>query len=76
MVFFGFTPATWATYNPVFCSILYASKKHTKRELRLMAQKSGDQISHYEKGFFHPRWLAGFLPSTEYCTQLIIIVIL
>ena len=27
-------------------------------------------VSHYLQGFVHPRWLAGFIPSTESCLQL------
>ncbi len=28
------------------------------------ANKVVDSLSHYSQGFIHPRWLAGFLPST------------
>ena len=33
-------------------------------EIRRSPVEVGGILSHYSQGFIHPRWLAGFLPST------------
>ena len=48
-----------------------AASKPTEEYLLLMAEIRRSPVevgslSHYLQGFIHPRWLAGFLPSTAY----------
>ena len=46
-----------------FCDIFLWIKPHQKKH---PAPVEVGSLSHYQQGNLHPRWLAGFLPSTVY----------